>query len=70
MHAFGIPYEIRTRAPNVKGWYPWPLDERDICGRTGRTRTGTLAREILSLLWLPITPQSHIWWRLLGSNQS
>ena len=41
MHAIGIPYEIRTRVNNVKGWCPWPLDERDICGRTGRTRTGT-----------------------------
>lgn len=28
-------------------------------GATDRTRTGTLTRQILSLLWLPITPQSH-----------
>ena len=26
---YGVPYEIRTRVPNVKGWCPKPLDERD-----------------------------------------
>ena len=25
----GVPYGIRTRAANVKGWCPRPLDERD-----------------------------------------
>ncbi len=28
----GVPSGIRTRVPNVKGWYPRPLDDRDnIC---------------------------------------
>jgi hypothetical protein len=26
----GVPYGIRTRVTNVKGWCPRPLDERDI----------------------------------------
>jgi hypothetical protein len=25
----GVPYGIRTRVANVKGWCPGPLDERD-----------------------------------------
>ncbi len=25
----GVPYGIRTRVTNVKGWGPGPLDERD-----------------------------------------
>jgi hypothetical protein len=25
----GVPYGIRTRVTNVKGWCPGPLDERD-----------------------------------------
>ena len=29
----GVPYGIRTRAANVKGWCPRPLDERDKAGR-------------------------------------
>ena len=33
-------------------------------GATGRNRTGTRnSRQILSLLRLPITPQSRVWWR-------
>lgn len=27
----GVPYEIRTRVLAVKGRYPRPLDERDLC---------------------------------------
>lgn len=26
----GVPDGIRTRVTNVKGWYPKPLDDRDI----------------------------------------
>ena len=26
----GVPYGIRTRVTNVKGWCPRPLDERDM----------------------------------------
>ena len=48
--------------PESLSWQPkiitWLYYTR-VFGRTGRTRTGTLAREILSLLWLPITPQSR-----------
>ena len=29
----GVPYGIRTRAANVKGWCPRPLDERDLRAR-------------------------------------
>ena len=29
MRGNGVPYGIRTRAANVKGWCPRPLDERD-----------------------------------------
>ena len=28
-----VPYGIRTRVANVKGWSPGPLDERDAAGR-------------------------------------
>ncbi len=43
----------------------WPHSRLDNAftklGATGRNRTGTpLQRQILSLLWLPITPQSQI----------
>ena len=30
----GVPYGIRTRAANVKGWCPRPLDERDKAKRS------------------------------------
>ena len=30
----GVPYGIRTRVANVKGWSPGPLDERDGAGGT------------------------------------
>ena len=59
MHAIGIPYEIRTRVNNVKGWCPGPLDERDILVRLAGLEPARTRREILSLLRLPITPQSH-----------
>src|SRR6185312_12580839 len=29
IEAIGVPYGIRTRVTNVKGWCPRPLDERD-----------------------------------------
>jgi hypothetical protein len=29
VHNTGVPYGIRTRVTNVKGWCPGPLDERD-----------------------------------------
>ena len=35
---YGVPHGIRTRVTNVKGWYPKPLDERDI-GRGTWNRT-------------------------------
>ena len=33
-HENGVPYGIRTRAANVKGWCPRPLDERDKAERS------------------------------------
>ncbi len=29
LHRNGVPYGVRTRVTNVKGWCPRPLDERD-----------------------------------------
>lgn len=29
MRTLGVPYGIRTRVTNVKGWCPRPLDEGD-----------------------------------------
>ena len=36
----GVPYGIRTRVTNVKGWCPGPLDERDSAPRAGQGSAG------------------------------
>ena len=58
----GLPGRDRTSDPQLRRLLLYPLSYGQIVlGATGRNRTGTpVQREILSLLCLPISPQSQL----------